>query len=264
MRVLPSAVVEFIDNVFPFAQDPDQKPPSFDGTHATQIGGLADILDAVPPELLALPQQHLIGYIGAIGMIRTSLRMFEARVTDWKLKGENIRVVRNLLTRCPDDLPAATVTELTFIDDDELRRELRHDISRATNAMTNADWKTATVLAGSVVEALLLWALRQEPPESVKNAAAALHADQTFDRKPPTDLDEWTLHHYAEVAGRLRVVSNDTLTQVRLTKGFRNLIHPGRSIRLARKCDRGTALAALAAVEMVVTSISSGASPEQS
>src|SRR5688572_4523316 len=252
---VPSAVVEFIDTAFPFAKDPNTKPPYFEANHGAQIAGLADILAAIPSHLLVLSPERLTMFIGAVGMIRMSLRMFEARATDWKLKGENIRVVRNLLTICPDDVPAATVTELPFIDDEELRHELRHDISRATNALAASDWKSATVLAGSVVEALLLSGLEKQSPHAVSTAAVALQADKTFSQTAPSDLNDWTLHHYAEVAGRLKIVSKDTLTQVRLAKNFRNLIHPGRSTRLSRKCDRGTALAALAAVEMVVTDL---------
>jgi hypothetical protein len=59
------------------------------------------------------------------------------------------------------------------------------------------------------------------------------------------------LPDYVEVAGELRIIKTDTVQQARLAKNFRNLIHPGRVIRLGQKCDRGTALSALAAVELV-------------
>jgi hypothetical protein len=250
-RVVPSAAVSLIDIAFPFASDTDARPPTLDASHAGQLAGLVDVISAVPVELLVLSSEHLAAFTGALGTLRMALRMFEARVTDWKVKGHNIRVLRSLLTQCPDDVPAATVVQLQFISDGELQHELRHDISRASNALTAGDWKSATVLGGAVVEALLRWALDQQP-QAAASAAAALAANNTFPQKPPTDLNDWTLHHYAEVAGHLKMVSKETLAQVRLAKSFRNLIHPGRAVRLSRKCDRGTALAALAAVEMVV------------
>jgi hypothetical protein len=38
----------------------------------------------------------------------------------------------------------------------------------------------------------------------------------------------------------------------RLAKDFRNLIHPGRSVRLARVCDQPTALAPVAGLGFLV------------
>jgi hypothetical protein len=48
------------------------------------------------------------------------------------------------------------------------------------------------------------------------------------------------------------VIKADTRTQARLAKDYRNLIHPGRAARLTQKCDRGTALVTVAAVELVI------------
>src|SRR6266581_2002962 len=42
---------------------------------------------------------------------------------------------------------------------------------------------------------------------------------------------------------------------VDLTRDFRNLVHPGRAIRLGRQCNRATALSALAGIEHVVNDL---------
>ena len=69
---------------------------------------------------------------------------------------------------------------------------------------------------------------------------------------PPDLLDiRWGLHQFVEVAEELALIEPDTAKQTRLAKDFRNLIHPGRSIRTQQACDRGTTLAAGAAVELV-------------
>jgi hypothetical protein len=82
-------------------------------------------------------------------------------------------------------------------------------------------------------------------------ASDASRGDLNYD--PGADLEGqgWHLHQYVEVAAHLQIIKADTATLVRLTKDFRNLIHPGRAARLGQKCDRSTALAALAAVEAV-------------
>ncbi len=98
-------------------------------------------------------------------------------------------------------------------------------------------------MAGSAIEALLLSAI-QRP--SVKAKLANL-----TDR-PKGGPEHWDLHDYIKIAERLSLIKANTATQARLTQGFRNLIHPGRAQRTAEKCDRGTALTALAGVELVV------------
>src|SRR5262245_39051398 len=72
-------------------------------------------------------------------------------------------------------------------------------------------------------------------------------------KKAPSGAPEtWDLHEYTEVAAHAGLIKDDTAAVARQVRGFRNLIHPGRAQRLAQRCDRGTALAALAAVEFVV------------
>ena len=79
-----------------------------------------------------------------------------------------------------------------------------------------------------VAEALLLWALQRHDP--VKRETALTSAlGKTLRQKPPTDLEQWHLHQFIEVAAERDLISADTASQARLAKDFRNLIHPGRA-----------------------------------
>jgi hypothetical protein len=57
---------------------------------------------------------------------------------------------------CPDEAPSPRTAALAFSGDQALRDSIRLDISAANQALAEAEWKGATVLAGSAVEALLL------------------------------------------------------------------------------------------------------------
>jgi len=102
-------------------------------------------------------------------------------------------------------------------------------------------------LAGSAIEALLLWKLKQEKPENL-NKELEIKA-RVF--------DEMTLNSLIEISKTMKFIEQETITLVSLTKDFRNLIHPGRAIRLNKICNRGTAYAALAALEHVVNDLKS-------
>jgi hypothetical protein len=165
-----------------------------------------------------------------------------------------VAMIRAAMAACPDEAPTQATTGLSFIIDADLRASIRLDISAADRNYAEGEWKGATVLAGAAVEALLLWVLQeheQQHPGARQQAIDALRGSGTLTRQPDTNLERWNLHEYAEVVAQLQLIERETATLVRLARDFRNLIHPGRSARLRQKCDRSTALTALAAVEAV-------------
>jgi hypothetical protein len=142
----------------------------------------------------------------------------------------------------PDEqIPAATAS-LSFIADPQLRESIRGDIAFANQAFSRGEWKAATVLAGAAAEALLLWAIT-----SKKTSTEVQAARQAVVPSAHNDPNRWDLDGYAKVAGNLGLIDAETR---------RNLTHPGRSTRLAKVCDRGSALSALAAVELIVRDLS--------
>jgi hypothetical protein len=158
-----------------------------------------------------------------------------------------------VLAKCSDQYPTKATSELLFVESG-YRDVLRLDISAVDRALSQGEWKAATVLAGSVVEALLLWAIKKKPSSDVQTAISALTTARTI-TKVPSDPDRWNLAEYLEVALQLKLIGDATAQQVRLAKDFRNLIHPGRSIREKQDCNRATALSTVSAVEHVFTDL---------
>jgi hypothetical protein len=161
--------------------------------------------------------------------------------------------LHDALAKCPDQSSAPSTSELAFIPDAGLRANLRNDIGAVTRALSNGEWKAATVLAGSAAEALLLWALKQHSPVDIASAITSLKASRELTTAPAAnDLDRWNLYEFIQVAEKLGVIKPNTAKQTRLAKGFRNFIHPGVAQRLGEKCDRATAFSAVAGMEHVV------------
>jgi hypothetical protein len=263
-RVLPSQVVSLIDQIFPWAA-PDsgvERPQIFlNAQDSGKLEALVHLVEQIPSHLMVLDERMHSELLVSIGVIQST-------VTSWQMRGGEpciepigrlstlhpVALIRRALATCPDDFPAPETSELAFISDIALRNSLRLDISAANRALQNGEWKAATVLAGSIVEALLLWALQQlQQEESAKLQTATTNASgKALRQKPHADPERWTLYEFIEVAAEAGKISADTASQARLAKNFRNLIHPGRASRLGQVCDRGTALSAVAAVELVV------------
>ena len=165
---------------------------------------------------------------------------------------KSLRTVRDLLAKCPDEIPSPGTAVLSFIPVAALRDSIRNDISAANRALHAGLWKASTVLAGAAAEALLHWAITEKKSELEIEAARAEALIPNARRDP----NRWDFDGFIKVASSLGLIKAETEKQADLAREFRNLIHPGRCTRLAKVCDRGTALSALAAVELIVRDLS--------
>jgi hypothetical protein len=246
-KVIPSQVVALIESIYPKAQ-PNMQVSSRD---AAVLAAIINLVDDIPEELLTISGEDYSNFVFA-------LESMGAAVDRWTQRGGDepprpikhvspVIVVRETLLNCPDANPSPASSELPFIHDSKLRDSIRMDMSCGADALHRGDFKSATVLAGAAIEALLLWRIVDAginaPPDGVLKRRAG-------------HPDEWTLGEYILVAKHEGFIKENTVKQVELAQGFRNLIHPGRSRRLNEICDRGSALSALAGAEQVVRDFS--------
>jgi hypothetical protein len=256
IRVVPSHIVSVIEQLFPAVITQETFQLKIDDTAA--LTALLALVDQVPQELFPATSEQYSALMIALATLRNAPAYWSwyPRLPIVSTPGgyskNPVQLLYDTLKTCPDDAPTPETTDLSFIPDLEFREGLRLDISTASQALANQEWKAATVLAGSVVEALLWWALQQETPTDLQQAITAAMAQGTLPQRPPADVDRWGLAQYITVAEQLKKITADTATQAGLAKDFRNLIHPGKAQRQAQACTRGTAMAALAAVEMVI------------
>lgn len=254
-KVLPSAAVAAIDRMFPFLRDANANP-NLGRPQAHELAALLALVSQVPDELITLAGERWARFIEARARIEAFLEELTIQGRNAQnFQGSHVRTVQSLLATCPDQVIPAALHTLGFVADQQLRESLRIDIASVESSVRDGDWKAATVIAGSVVEALLLDALMQEPAHDVAAAIIALVANGTFRQQHAPNantLERWDLHQFTEVAAQRGIIVAATAAQVRIAREFRNLIHPGRAMRLAQQCDRGTALAATAALEFVI------------
>lgn len=249
-RVVPSQIVEFIDAEFPFARA--RQPSTFSHADTDALSALLRLMEELPDELRTVSGRNYSWFLRGIEIIRGTVthRVGSQTPLDERLRNA-IADVRAILEPLPDEAPSPATAELSFIPDADLRDSIRNDVGAANRALHDGLWKASTVLAGAAAEALLHWALteKKSKPE-VEGVRAALIP------KAHKDPNRWDLDGYTKVARSLGLIEAETEKQADLAREFRNLIHPGRSTRLAKVCDRGTALSALAAVELIVRDLS--------
>jgi hypothetical protein len=257
-RVVPSQIVEVIDKMFPRFRDqePNDKR-SLTANHRSSLAAVSFLVEQLPDELIVLEGDSYIEFaasIAAIRQIQETWKTDQTRTLEaaYGLRQLNpIKLLRDALSKCPNEVPAQGTASLLFIDDPDFKERLRLDIGAVHHSISNGDWKAATVLGGSVIEALLLWALQNLNHIDLKTAIDRL-IDKTRISKPDANLEKWDLYCFKEVATEMGVIKKDSASLIDLTREYRNLIHPGRAQRLKMKCDRATAYTAIAALDRVV------------
>ena len=256
-RVVPSQVVAAIGRLFPHVHSGEEFKLSQGNRSA--VLALLRLIEYIPSELMPYEPDDFVQLVTGLSLLQAALTQWETSdIAFSRVDGGDRTVIydiRDILKRCPDAAPTPTTMELVFIHDDGFRQQLRLDISTANQALANGEWKAATVLAGSVIEALLLWAIQQYPEAEYTAALQRVTTKKVVNRPRYEQLDQWDLVHYIAVAEALGVIDTNTATQVRLAKDFRNLIHPGRAQRLAQTCTLGTTHGALAAMHLVLESV---------
>jgi hypothetical protein len=268
-RVVPSQVVDLIDKLFPTARAEQPGNPmrlNFDNLAA--VTPLVRLLEQIPSELLVMDATQYAEYVSSVAALNSHIRVWETRGNTQPLtlipglrRHSPIALIRQALERCPNEFPPASTSELTFISDEKLRERLNLDIGAVENAFSNSEWKAATVLAGSLIEALLLWVLEEQFSDKVESSVDRLVTKKVFRKKPDDDPQWWDLYHYVEVAADLTALDDDTVTLVRLAKDYRNFIHPGKAKRLQQDCNRSTAMTAIAALYRVTRDLAKKFAP---
>lgn len=137
-----------------------------------------------------------------------------------------------------------------FITDEQLRESLESDYTELVSTIDAKAWKAAHVLAGSIVEAVLVDYL----------VATDYYGKQKAQIPKARDRDiqplEMTLGQLIEACKAEGILSDRSANLSAVVQGYRNLIHPGRVKRLAERIDEDGATVAKSLVEMIVRDIS--------
>jgi hypothetical protein len=121
---------------------------------------------------------------------------------------------------------------------EDLRSSLEDDFKEMTACMKTEAWKAAHVLAGSIIEAVLI---------------DFLISEKYITQEEGLILD---FGKALSLCKEKKVISQKTSDLSSVVKEYRNLIHPGRIIRLKEKITKDTATVALALVDIITNEIS--------
>ena len=124
-----------------------------------------------------------------------------------------------------------------YISGDEFRNSLDNDYEEMKISFQNKSWKSTHIIAGSIIEAILLDSLI-----SIK-----------YTEKDPLKM---SLNEIILACSKENIISQKIVELSNVIKNYRNLIHPGRSLRLQEKIDEHSANICLSLVELINNEVS--------
>ena len=127
-----------------------------------------------------------------------------------------------------------------FISGDEFRSGLESDYQELNSCMQMGAWKAAQVLAGSIIEAILI------------DYLIAIE----YQKLSSSEILKWDLSKAITACRGDGILSEKTEHLSHVIRSYRNLIHPGRVVRLDEVANAQGAKIAQALVEIVIEEIS--------
>lgn len=244
-------MVAVIDSLFPHAQK-NSKGGTFHQSDNTKLRGVMNLVNAIPSPLQTFAPNDFSDFILASSAIEEALSTWLSRGevsvrTHVKDEKDAITILRRVLATLPDTWPPHPQAQLTFIPDTALRTSISGDVGAASRALDASEWKTANVMAGAALEALLHWKL-----STISQSAREASPAAPIYKGAKKALEDFVLHDCIVLAEGLSIITADDAKASMLTKDYRNLIHPGRAARIGTTCSRSTAHVAVGALFGVI------------
>lgn len=200
------------------------------------------ICKALEPNLVFSSDEDRRDWLKGVGEIEFHLSKIDVgeRAKVLGVKVEVYKRLSEIADRCWRG-SSASARELPFIQDPDLRRIAERDLASLSNAQRAEETKTALILAGSVVEAIL-WDVvegcraKDSSGTEAKAAQAKVKLIATNPRWKgfdPKDDERWTLEQLVGVCGPhgLGVLSERAVLIAHAIRDFRNLVHPRKELR---------------------------------
>jgi hypothetical protein len=146
-----------------------------------------------------------------------------------------------------DERERAEWPELSFecIDDERLRHLMTSDWEEVRAAYRDDLYKSAAILAGGIVEALLRESLVKKGDDAIEAYRRKYH------EAPLPDMLRWQLHQVIGTAAELGIISGDVANFSHVIRAYRNLVHLHAQYRERSVPTRDTVSIILRLVVMV-------------
>jgi hypothetical protein len=143
--------------------------------------------------------------------------------------------------------PAAPVADFSCVTSSRLRAIAERDWNECWAALNAGCWKSVAILAGGILETIILSMLTRRKTKALKTNAA---------RGFRPDIQRWTLGEMIAVAEELKLFGPPIQMLPRPVKEYRNLAHPGDELREGLSVSESSAMTSFHALRTILDELS--------
>ena len=168
----------------------------------------------------------------------------DSRVGDVRLLRKETQTLVECLNEYGGEGARGVTRGFQFINDAEMRRLIERDYRElAIRLLPSGAWKSAVVMCGSILEAILF---------DVLLATEDLRSRALTTKYAPKPKQAWTLHALIQTANELGLLSAQRVaTFDQILRDYRNFVHPDKELRAKHPCGEPEALMAKGALDAV-------------
>ncbi len=126
--------------------------------------------------------------------------------------------------------------KLRYINNKELRKLIKEDLNEINLCISNKAWKSAVVLSGGVIEAILYDWLSLINNNDIKDAYYKCY-QKAMNKK----LNKLSFSEYIDITSNLGLLSSLKIQLTDIIRNYRNLIHPDVNLRNNIRADESIA-----------------------
>lgn len=209
---------------------------------------IEELLNAAEkPEVLEDLRYHRANEIAIVRKERASRRAYLIELNR----------IRHLLDEFTGQSSGVVLRDFSFVANVDIRRIIERDYRELALALLPAQcWKSAVVLAGSILEAILYDLLTRD---AARVAAAEASAKAPTKRNGQvksllqnTSSNEWKLTDLIEVSVDLGLLLPDRSKAIdQVLRDYRNFVHPRKELKAAYPCTEAEAMLSKGALDSV-------------
>lgn len=155
--------------------------------------------------------------------------------------GINIGILKSKLDDF-SETPVIQTKSFDFISNNELKLILERDYLEIQRNISSSNWKSAIILSGGSIEAILLELLLRDSSKAKGSSKAPKE----------NDLNKWDLNSLLEVALEEKLIDDGIAKLGHTVREYRNLIHPGVEIRKRLKVEPEEAKIAIEVLNILI------------
>ena len=185
-------------------------------------------------------------------LLRASVPEFSYK--DWTEVTKYLQRVLEVLKCYRGEGSSGVTRKFPYLTDQQLQSIVERDyIELRLKVYPSGAWKSAVILAGSLLEAILHDLLSN--PVRADNTNSSPRAPKRKDGTSfniITEYDHWKLFDLIEVAADIKLIQNERAKSIdQVLRDYRNFVHPNKEVRSKHECSEAEAMMSVGALDGV-------------